>query len=70
MKLGTWRVGRCSMSKHEIDCTESKQFKQFITHRDNSVTVLIMTKNTKTKLVLSGAVFAELIADGTLIIDD
>jgi len=57
------------MTKTELDLTESKDFEQSITHSGNSITVMIETENSKLELVLSMADFADLIADGALILN-
>jgi len=57
------------MTKTELDLTESKEFEQSITHSGNSITVMIETENAKLELVLSMADFADLIADGALILN-
>jgi len=57
------------MTKTELDLTESKDFEQSITRSGNSITVIIETEDGKLELVLSMADFADLIADGALILN-
>ncbi|CQR74133.1 hypothetical protein SOV_22600 [Sporomusa ovata DSM 2662] len=57
------------MTKTELDLTESKDFEQSITRSGKSITVIIETEDAKLELVLSMADFADLIADGFLILN-
>ena len=57
------------MTRTELDLTESKDFEQSITRSGKSITLIIETEDTKLELVLSMADFADLIADGGLILN-
>lgn len=57
------------MTRIELDLTESKVFEQSIIQCNGKVAVSILTENTKLELYLDIADFADLIADGALILN-
>ncbi|WP_373325672.1 hypothetical protein [Sporomusa paucivorans] len=57
------------MTKTELDLTESKEFEQSITRSGDTVTMMVRTENTILEMALDIADFADLIADGALILN-
>ncbi|MBP2635520.1 MAG: hypothetical protein H6Q72_1427 [Firmicutes bacterium] len=57
------------MANIELDFTECKDFEQSITRSGSNITVIIRNEHSRLELAIDMAEFADLIADGALILN-